>query len=171
MLDRLTFLLEAEGVKIHWLTDGAYERSGLAPENSRDEPNYRRGPAFLPLKPGAWNRRRSAWPATASPSSSMTKPSTLTDGFYYTNVRKGNGGLVHSRLCDGAGSRLLASEVAEMGLTLDWPSGPDYHFPSRLNRSDPRTRRTVRERSAHAPPHTPSITPTCVRLRRDATSR
>jgi Domain of unknown function (DUF1583_N) len=56
MLDRLTFLLEAEGVKIHWLTDGAYERSGLAPENSRNEPNNRRGPAFLPLKPGAWNR-------------------------------------------------------------------------------------------------------------------
>jgi hypothetical protein len=55
-LDRLAFLLEPEGVRIHRLTDGAYERSGLAPDNTADEPQNRRGPASLPLKPKAWNR-------------------------------------------------------------------------------------------------------------------
>ncbi len=29
-LDRLAFLIEPEGVRVHRLTDGAYERSGLA---------------------------------------------------------------------------------------------------------------------------------------------
>ena len=37
-LDRLAFLIEPEGVKIHRLTDGAYERSGLPPDNICDEP-------------------------------------------------------------------------------------------------------------------------------------
>lgn len=55
-LDRLAFLLEPDGVKTHRLTDGAYERSGLSPDNRRDEPENRRGPASIPLKPGAWNR-------------------------------------------------------------------------------------------------------------------
>ena len=54
-LDRLAFLLEPEGVKIHVLTDGAYERNGLAGGNTRDEPENRRGPASVPLKPNAWN--------------------------------------------------------------------------------------------------------------------
>ncbi|MGP0063330.1 MAG: DUF1583 domain-containing protein [Isosphaeraceae bacterium] len=56
VLDRLAFVLGPEGVKIHWLTDGAYERNGLTPDNLHDEPENRRGPASLPLKPKAWNR-------------------------------------------------------------------------------------------------------------------
>jgi hypothetical protein len=55
-LDRLAFLLEADGVKVHWLTDGAFERTGLQPDNRREEAENRRGPASLPLKPKAWNR-------------------------------------------------------------------------------------------------------------------
>jgi hypothetical protein len=55
-LDRLAFLLEPEGVRVHRLTDGAYERSGLAPDNAHEEPENRRGPASLPLKPKAWNQ-------------------------------------------------------------------------------------------------------------------
>jgi hypothetical protein len=54
-LDRLAFLIEPDGVKLHRLTDGAFDRSGLAPENALDEPSCRRGPAAIPLKPGAWN--------------------------------------------------------------------------------------------------------------------
>jgi Protein of unknown function (DUF1583)/Protein of unknown function (DUF1581) len=54
-MDRLTFLIEPEGVKIHRLTDGAYERSGLSPENVCDEPENRRGTGPLPLKAQAWN--------------------------------------------------------------------------------------------------------------------
>ncbi len=54
-LDRLAFLIEPSGVKIHRLTDGVYERSGLLPENVCDEPENRRGSGPLPLKPQAWN--------------------------------------------------------------------------------------------------------------------
>lgn len=54
-LGRQVFLIEPEGLKIHWLTDGAFERTGLAPDNSHDEPDHRRGPASPPLKPKAWN--------------------------------------------------------------------------------------------------------------------
>ncbi len=55
-LDRIAFLLEPEGVKVHRLTDGAFDYTGLAPDNMRDEPENRRGPASLPLKPQGWNR-------------------------------------------------------------------------------------------------------------------
>ncbi len=55
-LDRLAFLLAPEGVKVHWLTDGAYERTGLAPDNSAAEPENRRGPEKLPLRARDWNR-------------------------------------------------------------------------------------------------------------------
>jgi hypothetical protein len=57
-LDRLVFLLDPAGIKIHWRTDGAYERTGLAPDNASEEPANRRGPAALPLKAGEWNRLR-----------------------------------------------------------------------------------------------------------------
>ena len=55
-LDRLTFLLEPDGVKIHWMTDAQYDRSGLKPDNAAVEPDNRRGPPSLPLKPKDWNR-------------------------------------------------------------------------------------------------------------------
>ncbi len=55
-LDRLAFLLEPEGVRLHWLTLGPADPSGLAADNVADEPGSRRGPAPLPLKAGDWNR-------------------------------------------------------------------------------------------------------------------
>ena len=55
-LDRLAFLIEPDGIKLHRLTDGPSERTGLAPDNLEDEPQCRRGPAELPLKAGTWNR-------------------------------------------------------------------------------------------------------------------
>lgn len=58
MFDRLVFLLEPTGVKLHWLTDGVQDKSGLLPKNSQDEPPCRRGPEQLPLKPKAWNKLR-----------------------------------------------------------------------------------------------------------------
>jgi len=57
-LDRLTFLLEPEGVKLHWLTDGGLEKSKTPIDNTVDEPSSRRGPARPPLKPKAWNTVR-----------------------------------------------------------------------------------------------------------------
>ncbi len=55
-LDRLTFLLEADGVKIHWLTDAQHDRTGLSPDNVIVEAANRRGPDRLPLKADGWNR-------------------------------------------------------------------------------------------------------------------
>ncbi len=60
MLDRLTFLLDPDGVKLHWLTDGPGDKSGRAFDNVKDEPGARRGPAKLPLKEKAWNKVRLA---------------------------------------------------------------------------------------------------------------
>jgi hypothetical protein len=58
MLDRLTFLLEPDGVKLHWLTDGRSETSKVRFDNAQLEPTCRRGPSQLPLKARAWNKVR-----------------------------------------------------------------------------------------------------------------
>tara|TARA_R110002072_G_C7978996_1_gene536066 strand:+ start:74368 stop:77838 length:3471 start_codon:yes stop_codon:yes gene_type:complete len=55
-LDRLAFLLRPDGVKIHWITDGEFDRSNLNSNNVFDESENRRGPETLPLKIGDWNR-------------------------------------------------------------------------------------------------------------------
>lgn len=53
--DRLAFLLDPSGVKIHWITDRRYERFERDPANVSEEPENRRGPARLPLQHDAWN--------------------------------------------------------------------------------------------------------------------
>jgi tetratricopeptide (TPR) repeat protein len=55
-LDRLTFVLDPAGVKVHWLTDAQHDRTGLGPENLLLEPQNQRGSGRLPLKPNEWNR-------------------------------------------------------------------------------------------------------------------
>jgi hypothetical protein len=52
-LDRLVCLIEPDGVKVHWLTDGRWDRTGLLPGNSTAEPG--RGPQKLTLKSRDWN--------------------------------------------------------------------------------------------------------------------
>jgi hypothetical protein len=59
-LDRLVFLLDPDGVRIHWLTDGIHDHTGLHSDNAATEPNNRRGPAKLPLKPKMWNHLKLA---------------------------------------------------------------------------------------------------------------
>ncbi len=59
-LDRLAFLVEPDGLKIHWMTDAQYDRTGLPPENVAIEPDRRRGPDRPPLKPGEWNKLKLA---------------------------------------------------------------------------------------------------------------
>lgn len=54
-LGRLAFLLEPEGVALHWMTDGDVESGGLPPDNRAFEPANRRGPSPLPLRAGEWN--------------------------------------------------------------------------------------------------------------------
>jgi hypothetical protein len=55
-LDRLTFLFDPQGVRIHWLTDGLFDRTGIPHDNVADEPVIRRGPKTLPLKVHDWNK-------------------------------------------------------------------------------------------------------------------
>lgn len=54
-LDRLTFLLQPDGVRIHHVTDGPWDATGADPLSVHDEPDSRRGPARLPLRQHAWN--------------------------------------------------------------------------------------------------------------------
>lgn len=51
-LDRMVCLIEPEGVKIHWLTDGRWDRTGLTADNV-ESPDGEQTP--VPLKPRAWN--------------------------------------------------------------------------------------------------------------------
>ncbi|MEK6258637.1 MAG: DUF1583 domain-containing protein [Planctomycetota bacterium] len=55
-LGRVAFLLQPEGVRIRWLTDGQWDWTGLAADNTVTEPLNRRGPRPLPLRANAWNR-------------------------------------------------------------------------------------------------------------------
>ena len=57
-VDRLAFMLQPDGVRVHWVTDGKYDRTELAPDNLFDEPDNRLGPEALPLRQNAWNRLR-----------------------------------------------------------------------------------------------------------------
>jgi hypothetical protein len=52
-LDRAAFLITADGVKIHYLTDGAFDRSGLDPANAMPLAKASQTP---PLKSAQWNR-------------------------------------------------------------------------------------------------------------------
>ena len=47
-LDRLAFLLEPTGVKVHWMTIGSDDLSGLPADNTAEEPGNRRGPSRFP---------------------------------------------------------------------------------------------------------------------------
>lgn len=54
-LDRLTFLLQRDGVRIHWVTDEKYDPTVVEPGNSFDESQYQRGPKMIPLNVADWN--------------------------------------------------------------------------------------------------------------------
>lgn len=54
-LGRLAFLIEPGGVNIHWITDGAFEWTGLPEDNATFEPLNRRGSRPLPLNESDWN--------------------------------------------------------------------------------------------------------------------
>jgi hypothetical protein len=54
-LDRMVCLIEPDGVKVHWLTDGRWDRTGLKAGNIDPATSQRGGGAKLPLKEGDWN--------------------------------------------------------------------------------------------------------------------
>lgn len=55
-LDRLAFLLDPDGVKIHWCTDAQHDRTSLQPDNVAVEQAHRRGSEKLPFKEKDWNK-------------------------------------------------------------------------------------------------------------------
>ncbi|HSG71079.1 MAG TPA: DUF1583 domain-containing protein, partial [Planctomycetaceae bacterium] len=55
-LDRLVFLLNPDGVRLHWITDGEHDRTEVPPENVIDEPENHRGPEQLPFNLNNWNQ-------------------------------------------------------------------------------------------------------------------
>ena len=55
-LDRLAFLVGENGVQLHEITDGAFDRTERSPASILDVPKARRGPEPIPLKPNDWNR-------------------------------------------------------------------------------------------------------------------
>jgi len=58
VLDRLAFLLDTDAVRIHWCTDGAYDRTGLSQLNVADEPKHQLTAGKLPLIENDWNRMK-----------------------------------------------------------------------------------------------------------------
>src|SRR5262249_55670080 len=56
-LGRLAFVLEPNGVRLHWMTPNNFDQdwSGAAVENLTEDPEHRRGPARLPFKAKDWN--------------------------------------------------------------------------------------------------------------------
>jgi len=55
-LGRVAFLLHPDGVRIRWLTESAWDWTGLAADNAITEPLNRRGPRPLSLHVNEWNR-------------------------------------------------------------------------------------------------------------------
>ena len=58
-LGRAAFLLDPDGVKLHWQTDAQFERTGLEPDNVTVEKECQRGGRLL-LKSAAWNTMKLA---------------------------------------------------------------------------------------------------------------
>ena len=57
---RRAFLIAPDGVRQHWITDGMFDRSALAPDNSFPVANPQRESQPLPLRLGEWNSVRLA---------------------------------------------------------------------------------------------------------------
>ncbi len=58
VLDRLAMIVDRDAVRIHWCTDGAYDRTGLSPLNVSDEPQGQLAGGKVPLIENAWNRMK-----------------------------------------------------------------------------------------------------------------
>ena len=55
-LGQLAFLLNPDGVKLHWITDAEHEWAPLAADNAVVESSSQRGPDQLPLRENDWNK-------------------------------------------------------------------------------------------------------------------
>ena len=57
-LDRLVLQLHHDGVQVHWVTDGKWQRDEVEPNNTSVETLKRSASGPLPLTPNAWNHVR-----------------------------------------------------------------------------------------------------------------
>lgn len=57
-IDRLAFLVFPDGVRLHWITDGTFDRSGLSADNTFEQPGSRSKNQVLPLHEDQWNTMR-----------------------------------------------------------------------------------------------------------------
>ncbi|MEO9594716.1 DUF1583 domain-containing protein [Rhodopirellula bahusiensis] len=57
-IDRLAFLLEADGLRTHWVTDGAHQPGNLSPANRVVEEKHLLGHEQIALRDQSWNRVR-----------------------------------------------------------------------------------------------------------------
>ena len=135
---RIAFLLEPEGVKAHWMTEGGRDLSGLAADNAVVEPGNRRGPATLPLKPAQWNAVRLA-----------------VDGAKVTLEL--NGQVVYERVLEPAIGREFglfhykdqtAAQARNVVLRGQWPETLDKARLDGLVTSDPAVPNTSADRRA-----------------------
>ncbi|QDU38079.1 translocation protein TolB [Maioricimonas rarisocia] len=108
---RMAFLIDTTGVRVHWITTGDLEWTGLAQDNTLLEPLNRRGPRQPPLKENDWN------------GVSVTR----ADGKVAISL---NGELIYERPVDGADDSTFglyrdptreAAQVRNVVMTGDWP--------------------------------------------------
>jgi hypothetical protein len=117
-LGRLAFLIEPDGVRIHWITAGERDWTGLPADNATLEPLYRRGPRPLPLKENAWNQIRLA-------RSKEKATITLNGETIYERPADFGGDLSFGLYRNAARS---AVEVRNVVLTGAWPESLPEEF-------------------------------------------
>src|SRR5262249_24471871 len=110
-MDRLAFLLDPGGVKVHWLTDAQHDRTGLAPDNVTIEKDPRKGPEKLPLKPDAWNALKLALKGD-------TVTLTLNDTVIYERPLQRTNGRISGLFHSADASEVRVRNVVFKG---DWP--------------------------------------------------
>jgi len=107
---RMAFLLEPNGVRIRWITDGALEWTGLKENNATLEPLNRRGPRPFPLKDGEWNH-------LSITRNEETINLTLNDSLVYSRKMEPHLGRKFGLYRD----RARVVQVRNVVLTGDWP--------------------------------------------------
>jgi tetratricopeptide (TPR) repeat protein len=135
-LDRLAFLLEADGVHLHWMTVSNADADDLVPvNNSVVEPESRRGPPRLPLIPHAWNRGELAL-------RNGTMSLKLNDVVIYQRPIESNNLRQFGFYHDKSRHRVRVRNVV---LTGDWPEtlGPEI-LKSLLEPTTPATPESLR---------------------------
>ncbi len=111
VLGRLAFLMEPDGVRMHWLTDTGNEWTGLPEDNTVIEPLNRRGAKSLPLKAKDWNS------VTLKLSGGKVNVTLNGEGIYerpLDDIHGRHPGFYHDR-------NKTTAQIRNVVLTGDWP--------------------------------------------------